>query len=129
VKNYSQKDLKLSPSEYDGFYWLPGEDEDEIEFSYFEFQGALANSKKVDSKSPVGDLWHIAFFTKDEEGAPVFNDSFEAIFADPRVYVTNLCGLGLYGCVLRKTDKSVKWFNDYLNKVKNRVNIMKLKSD
>jgi len=119
----------MDPSEYDGFYFLPGEEDDELAFSFFEFEGSLSNSKKVESHNPIGDVWHIAFFTKDEEGNPQYNDSFEAIFANPEVYVKNLCGTGLYGCVLRKTDKSVKWFNDYLNRVKNRVTIMKLKSE
>jgi len=95
--------------------------------SFFEFSEELGNQKKVDSKNEIGDLWHIAFFTKDENDNPQFNDSFEAIFSDPVAYVKNLCGTGLYGCVLRKTDKSVKWFNDYLDKVRNRVTIIRLK--
>lgn len=118
----------MDPSEYDGFYFLPGEEDNEMRFSFFEFDGKLANSKKVDSQNALGDLWHIAFFTKNDEGMPVFNDSFEAILANPEVYIKNLCGTGLYGCVLRKTDKSVKWFEDYLNRVKNHVIILKLKT-
>lgn len=119
----------MSPTEYDGFYFLPGDDDNELKITYFEFTGGLLeHSKKVDSQSKIGDIWHIAFFRKNEEGDPVFDESFEAIFADPEVYVKNLTGTGLYGCVLRKTDNSVKWFNDYLDKVKNRVTILKLKS-
>ena len=115
---------------YDGFYFLPNKQENSALFNFFTFDeddGDLANSKKVDSKNEIGDLWHIAFFTKDENDNPQFNDSFEAIFSDPVAYVKNLCGTGLYGCVLRKTDKSVKWFNDYLDKVMNRVTIIRLK--
>jgi len=119
----------MNPSEYDGFYFLPGDEDNELCFSFFEFDGKLAGAKKVESHNAIGDVWHIAFFTKDEEGEPVFDDSFEAILGNPEVYIKNLCGTGLYGCVLRKTDESVKWFNDYLNKVKNRVTIMKLKSE
>jgi hypothetical protein len=103
---------------YDGFYFLPGKGDDEMAISFFEFGEELGNQKKVDSKNEVGDLWHIALFTQGEKGEPVF---------DPEVYVKNLCGTGIYGCVLRKTDKSVKWFNDYLDKVRNRVTIIKLK--
>ena len=112
---------------YDGFYFLPGKDDAEMALSFFEFSEELGNQKKVDSKNEIGDLWHIAFFTKDENDNPQFNDSFEAIFSDPVAYVKNLCGTGLYGCVLRKTYKSVKWFNDYLDKVMNRVTIIRLK--
>jgi hypothetical protein len=118
----------MDPTEYDGFYFLPGDDEDEMSLSFFEFDGKLAGSKKVASNNALGDIWHIAFFTKSDDGTPVFDDTFEAILANPEVYIENLCGTGLYGCVLRKTDKSVKWFEDYLNKVKNHVIIMKLKS-
>lgn len=119
----------MNTIDYDGFYFLPCEDDDAFDFSFFEFDGKLANAKKIESHSSIGDIWHIAFFTKGENGEPVYNDSFEAILGNPEIYIQNLCGSGLYGCVLRKTDKSVKWFNDYLNKVKNRVTIMKLKSD
>ena len=112
---------------YDGFYFLPGKDDDEMAISFFEFGEELGNQKKVDSKNEVGDLWHIALFTQGEKGEPVFNDSFEAIFSDPEIYAQNLSSIGIYGCVLRKTDKSVKWFNDYLDKVKNRVTIIRLK--
>ena len=93
----------MKPIEYDGFYFLPGEEDDELSLKFFQFDGSLAEAKKVDSQSKIGDLWHIAFFTKDEEGLPVFDETFEAIFADPEVYVRNLCGTGLYGCVLRKS--------------------------
>jgi len=117
----------MNPSEYDGFYFLPGEDEDQMKITFFEFDDKLADSIKVDSNNSVGDVWHIAFFTKNDAGMPVFDDSFEAIFTNPEIYIKNLCGSGLYGCVLRKTDKSAKWFEDYLNKVKSRVIIMKLK--
>jgi len=119
--------FNMNVSKYDGFYFLPGNQEDELELSFYSFDGDLANSKKVESNNPIGDIWHVAFFTKDDKGEPLFDYSFEAIFSDPEVYIKNLCGMGLFGCVLRKTDKSVKWFNDYLDKVKNRVTIMKLK--
>ena len=112
---------------YDGFYFLPGKDDDEMAISFFEFGEELGNQKKVDSKNEVGDLWHIALFTQGEKGEPIFNDSFEAIFSDPEIYAQNLSSIGIYGCVLRKTDKSVKWFNDYLDKVRNRVTIIRLK--
>jgi len=55
----------MDPSEYDGFYFLPGEEDNELCFSFFEFDGKLADSKKVDSNNAIGDVWHIAFFTKD----------------------------------------------------------------
>lgn len=116
---------------YDGFYFLPDKEENSLLFNFFTFDeddGDLVNSKKVESNNSIGDIWHIALFTKGEKGEPVFNDSFEAIFADPQVYAENLCGTGIYGCVLRKTDKSLEWFNDYLDKIRNRVTIVRLKT-
>ncbi len=116
---------------YDGFYFLPGDKTCDYIINFFTFDeddGDLANSKKIESNNSIGDIWHIALFTKDKKNEPVFNDSFEAILADPKIYAENLCSIGIYGCVLRKTDKSVNWFNDYLNKVKNRVTILKLKA-
>ena len=112
---------------FDGMYFLPGEEEDDMNLSYFTFEGSMANGKKVDSKSPVGDIWQVAFFVQNEEGYPVYKESFEGIFISPETYIKNLCGTGLYGCIVRKTDKSIKWFEDYLNIVKNNVTILKLK--
>jgi hypothetical protein len=58
---------------------------------------------------------------------PEFNDSFEAILGDPQNYVKNLTGTGLYGCVVRKTTKSGKWFEEYLTSVTGSVIIDDLK--
>lgn len=108
------------PKEYDGFYFLPGDEDDEIKFQFFTLQDEFADGKPQDNTS-VGDCFHIAFFKSDKEGNPIFDDTFEAIFACPTTYIKNLIGMDLYGCMLRKTDKSVKWFNDYLTRAKNRV--------
>ena len=37
----------MIPSEYDGFYFLPGDEDNELCFSFFEFEGKLAGSKKL----------------------------------------------------------------------------------
>jgi hypothetical protein len=50
---------------------------------------------------------------------PEFNDAFEAILGDPESYIKNLVGAGLYGCVVRKTTKTGKWFENYLFSVMN----------
>ena len=77
--------------------------------------------------SEIGNCYHIAFFRKDEEGNPVFDEHFEAIFGDPDAYIRSLTGCGLYGCMVKKTNKSAKWFEDYLNKAFASVRIQKLK--
>lgn len=109
--------------EFDGFYFLPGENDDELKVAYFKM-----NSESIGAPvdvSPIGDTFHIAFFTKNEKGLPEFDDSFEAIFADPTVYVKNLVGHNLFGCIFRKTTTSSKWWENYLNTAKEGCNSLK----
>ena len=114
---------------YDGFFFTPGSEDDELELSFFDYKDEkLKNAEKVENTA-VGDKYHIAFFKPDEEGFVQFDESFEAIFADPVIYVQNLSGTNLFGCILRKTTHSYKWFDNYLKKAKENVTIhnMKLK--
>lgn len=108
----------MDSKDYDGFYFLPGETEDEINFSYFVLKEPELKGKPVQSTS-IGDMYHIAFFKHDDEGNPVFDEEFEAIFADPTTYIThNIVGMDLYGCIFRKTENSYKWWNEYLARAK-----------
>ena len=107
--------------EYDGVYFLPNDDESELEISYFNFKNELSGGKPVETE--MGSWYYVAFFKKDEEGEPTFDDSFEAIFACPKTYVNNLAGSGVYGCIVKKTDKSGKWFDDYLTGIKKQITI------
>ena len=121
---YSVKNL---PKDYDGFYFLPPDDENLIglQFQFFKFKDEYKGGTPIESSS-AGDKFHVAFFRKNEDGEPEFDDSFEAIFADPVVYVQNLMGTDIYGCFCRKTDKSEKWFEDYLTKTTKSVTIRKM---
>jgi hypothetical protein len=83
------------------------------------------NGKPINGTS-LGDMYHIAFFSRDEDGSPVFDDAFEAILTEPTTYVQGLIGANIYGCVLRKTDKSDGWFNNYLTKSIGKIGINKL---
>ena len=113
------------PKEYDGFYFLPGDDENEINLAYFQFKDEFGNSDPIEA-TPLGDKYHIAFFKRGDDGHPEFDDSFEAIFADPTVYIKGLIGAEVYGCVLRKTEKSQKWFDEYLTRAKKNVMMRKM---
>ena len=95
-------------------------------FSFFSFKDEMKDSKPIES-SEMGDKFHLAFFTSDEEGAPIFEDSFEAILADPIVYINNMIGTGMSGCILRKTEKSDEWWSDYLDYVTGGVFKAKVK--
>ena len=114
-----------NPKEYDGFYFLPGDDENEINLAYFQFKDEFGNSDPIEA-TPLGDKYHIAFFKRGDDGHPEFDDSFEAIFADPTVYIKGLIGAEVYGCVLRKTEKSQKWFDEYLTRAKKNVMMRKM---
>lgn len=118
----------MKPSEYDGFYFLPLEDdEDGINFVFFELKGENAGGEKIGGNA-IGDEWHIAFFRKDENDEPAFDETFDAILGDPLAYVKTLVGANLYGCILRKTTKSGKWFDDYLKRALGHITIKKLKN-
>ena len=116
----------MAKEEYDGFYFLPGDDEDGINLAYFKFKEDW-DAAAVES-TPLGDKYHIAFFKRDANGDPMFDEEFEAIFADPSVYIQGLVGAKLYGCVLRKTEKSAKWWQEYLDRAQRTCLMNKLVS-
>lgn len=115
----------MEPKSFDGFYFLPGLDDDSLGFQYFNLKDEFDNGKPINGTS-IGDMYHIAFFSRAEDGSPVFDDAFEAILADPSTYIQGLIGANIYGCVLRKTDKSDGWFNNYLTKALGKIGINKL---
>ena len=112
-------------SEFDGIYFLPGEEDNELVLSFFDFKKDMAGGKPI-KLSEIGHMYHIAFFKRDENNRPVFDDTFEAILADPATWITSLAGTGVYGCVIRKTDKSDAWFEEYLKKTMGHVKIREM---
>ena len=116
------------PSDYDGFYFFPHETEEEsgIRYDFFKFNGEYANGVKQDH-SEMGDMYHILFIETDDDGNPVLNDTFDAIFVDPVKYVENLHGINLIGCIVRKTDKSIAWFEDHLTKIKEKCKLSRIR--
>lgn len=116
----------MSKDEYDGFYFLPGEEDGDLNIAYFKFKPGEDFVGKPIEDSPLGGTYHIAFFKKDVNGDPMFDDAFEAVFTDPAVYVKQLIGSELYGCVLRKTEKSTKWWEEYLTRAQKTCMINKL---
>lgn len=115
------------PNDYDGFYFLPVEDETKegLSFHFFKFKDEYCGGEPIE-KSSVGDKFHIAMFKRGEDGTPELDDAFEAIFADPVVYVQGLQGAEIYGCICRKTTKSEKWFEKYLTRTTKTVTIKKM---
>ena len=117
--------MAAKPDKYDGVYFLPGDDESELVISYFDFKGDMEGGVPVEG-SKIGDVWQVAFFKKDEEGNPVFDDHFEAILVDPATWIKNLAGSGVYGCAVKKTDKSSDWFDDYLRRTVGYVKVKQM---
>jgi len=114
-KSSKNEEIDDITENYDGFYFIPTETEEESSYklAFFTFKDEMANAKPIES-SEMGDKFHIAFFKSDENDLPVFDESFEAILSDPIVYINNLIGSGMSGCILRKTEKSEVWFQEYL---------------
>jgi hypothetical protein len=119
----------VHPETYDGFYFVPDYDDfySNMKLAFFSFKDEMEDAAPIES-STVGDKFHLAFFTTDEEGAPTFQDSFEAILADPIVYINNMVGTGMSGCILRKTEKSDEWWTEYLDYVTGGVFKAKVKA-
>jgi hypothetical protein len=111
---------------YDGFWFLPC-DEEGLNLSFFTFKDEYGGGTPIGGNQ-LGDNYHLAFFKENEEGLPEFDDAFEAILGDPESYIKNLVGAGLYGCVVRKTTKTGKWFDDYLKSVVGSVIVDNVKS-
>jgi len=111
---------------FDGFWFLPC-DEEGLNLSFFTFKDEFGGGTPIGGNQ-IGDNYHLAFFKENEEGMPEFDDAFEAILGDPESYIKNLVGAGLYGCVVRKTTKTGKWFDDYLKSVVGSVIVDNVKS-
>ena len=111
---------------FDGFWFLPC-DEEGLNLSFFTFKDEYGGGTPIGGNQ-LGDNYHLAFFKENEEGMPEFDEAFEAIIGDPQSYIKNLVGAGLYGCVVRKTTKTGKWFDDYLKSVAGSVIVDNVKS-
>ena len=119
--------LEKFPQDYDGFYFFPHEDDEGsgVKYEFFKFKDEFAGGVKQDA-TEVGDMYHIAFVETDDEGRFRL-DNFDAIFVDPVVYAENLYGMDIIGCVVRKTDKSKKWFEDHLTSLREKCKLYKMK--
>lgn len=106
---------------HDGFFLLPGDDGEEhysVKLKYFNFPTKFKKGKKIDG-SKMGDMYHVALFETEDGLLPELTDQYEAIFADPEVYIKALVGLNIFGCFVKKTENSSKWFKNYIKDTKN----------
>jgi hypothetical protein len=103
------------PETYDGLYFLPGDEDDEMAFAFFDMKDENYKHEPIENNS-IGDKFHIAFFKRDENGDVTFDEHFEAIFGDPMEYLKALIGMDLFGCMVRKTETSKACFDSFLKK-------------
>ena len=121
---------KPAPSDYDGFRFYPSND-DGIEgfaVSTFDLIDEMANSSPIENSS-MGYKYHVALFEHDDKDKVQINDLFEAIFADPLVYLRNLHGTNFFGFFIRKTDKSETWVMENMDRITDGEFSRRMKSD
>jgi len=107
-------------TEFDGLFFLPSGEEGELEISFFSFNDEKYKGSPIEN-TKIGDMFHVALFKQNEDGEVEFDETFEAIFADPLTYIKNLAPMGIYGTFVRKTEKSKPWFDNYLERALNNV--------
>ena len=114
--------------EYDGFLFLPSDDEDEdtdaLEFRFIKYQQDYGSPIEGNS---IGEKYHVAFFTRDKEGQFHFDEEFEAIFGDPIQYAKGFIGQNLFGTMVKKKENTSKWFSEYLTDIKESVKLANIK--
>ena len=110
--------------DYDGFYFLPPNDED-VDFDDLKmvfFTKENKTPEDVSTKVMNSGYWfHVVLFKEDNEGKPKFDSNFEAIFLDPVEYIKGLIGSNLYGVVLKKTEKSRDWIDNYIRDTEQKI--------
>jgi hypothetical protein len=102
---------------YDGFYFsfIDHEEGEEKKdpLNFFKIASDKNLSNVPEDKHPIGDKFLMAFLKFDDNAVPVFEETVEAILADPVVYVQNLVGSGRFGCIVRKTPRGEAWFDKH----------------
>jgi hypothetical protein len=67
----------------------------------------------------VGSAWHVILFKwNDEKGKVYDTDKFDAIFSEPREYISSLIPENWYGIFVKKTTKSDKIMNEMFDNIK-----------
>lgn len=96
--------------------FFPHEDEEDA----IEVYGEMYKEKAEPiGGTSVGPAWHVVLFQWDEKNEKVINeDKFEAIFSDPREYISGLIPQNWYGILARKTTKSEEMIQDFFDNLK-----------
>ena len=114
-----------TPEKYDGFNVLPDPDTGTICVSFFNLTDEYANGTPIEN-TKLGDKFQVILYKNIGNFEIRYDEHFEAIFADPVVYMQNLLP-NFSGTFFRKTTKSEKMYDDYLTHVVQNAMIEKLK--
>ena len=110
--------LKEVGDEFDALFFLPMEDEDSINIMTNKYK----NPGQPIKGNNIGDWWHILLFKCNEESGHVEDlDIFDAIFIDPREYISGLIPQGWYGVIAKKTTTSHNLLDDAIDKFKSMM--------
>ena len=105
--------------EFDALFFLPVSEDDE---SVHIVTNRYKNPGEEVTGNEIGKWWHILLFKCNEEsGAVEHLDTFDAIFADPREYISGLIPQGWYGIVAKKTTTSNNFLDDAIDKFKSMM--------
>jgi hypothetical protein len=108
----AMQDLK----DFDAIFFMPLEDNNvHVQSNVYKEKGTPIEGNSI------GDMWHIILFQEsdesDDDDLAIKNlDTFEAIFSDPREYISDLIECGWYGIVSRKTTTSASFYREALAK-------------
>ena len=104
-------DKNLNVNEYDCLFFHPSPS-GQIDFYEIKLDEKY---QSTESHTNMADSYHIALFDFDAANNEcILSENFDAMLLDPYVYVTDTLGYGLQGCILRKTKKSDKFFDDWI---------------
>jgi hypothetical protein len=93
---------EFSKDGYDAIFVLPGDTKDDL---HIEDATYKEPGEKVGGNA-IGDEYHVILFKEQEDGELYNVDKFEAIFADPCEYISNLIPQNWFGIFAKRTTTS-----------------------
>ena len=104
---------EFSKDGYDAIFVLPGDTKDDL-----HIKGATYKEpgEKVGGNA-IGDEYHVILFKEQEDGELYNVDKFEAIFADPCEYISNLIPQNWFGIFAKRTTTSEAFIQKTFDKL------------
>ena len=93
---------EFSKDGHDAIFFLPGEKKDDLHIEGATYKNT---GEKIGGNS-MGDEYHVILFKEHEDGKLYDVDKFEAIFADPYEYISNLITQNWFGILAKRTSTS-----------------------